>query len=581
MLPQSVEGFPPDELIDYALAEQSLEDFIELGWRYIDPADYIGNWHIGAIAEHLEAVASGQCRHLIIMMPPRHMKSLSVSVAFPAWVWAQKKRSALTGPGVGFLSTSYAQGLSVRDNLKCRRLIDSPWYQRGWGDRFQLTSDQNTKIRFENNRGGYRIASSVEGTATGDGGDIIIIDDAISAKDALSPTVRAAANEWFDGTMSTRLNDPKTGAYIIVMQRLHEGDLVGHVLEQAKQEGGDEWTVLCLPARYEREHPFVYKKDPRKKDGELLWPARMGEKQVRALEVKLGQYGTSGQLQQRPAPKSGGMFERANFEIVAAAPGDLEEVAAWDLAATVPGPGQDPDWTVRVRMGRQRSTGFFYIMDVLRLQGSPAKVETSIKNMAGQDGRKCRIRIPQDPGQAGKAQAAAFVRMLAGYAVKAVQPTGSKEARATPLSAQVEAGNVKLVKGDWNEPFLQEIELFPFGKHDDQVDAAADAFNELAEGSKGGAWLATLDAHLANKAAEAASVGVEQPSEPEPKPEPEGLARYVHYIRNTGIIPLPCGTFDVDWEPAGPLIRKQLVAAGLVDERDGWLHITAAEGAPS
>jgi predicted phage terminase large subunit-like protein len=499
VLHQPIEGFPPDELIDYALAESSLEEFIELGWRYIDPADYIGNWHIGAIAEHLEAVANGQCRRLIIMMPPRHMKSLSVSVAFPPWVWAQKKRSPLTGPGVGFLSLSYAQTLSVRDNLKSRRLIDSPWYQRGWGDRFQLTSDQNTKIRFDNDRGGYRIASSVDGTATGDGGDIIIIDDAVSAKDALSPTIRMAANEWFDGTMSTRLNDPKTGAYIVVMQRLHEADLVGHVLEQMKQDGGEEWTVLCLPARYEPDHPHVYRKDPRKKAGELLWPQRMGEKQVRSLEVSLGQYGTSGQLQQRPAPKSGGMFDRANFEIKRAAPAHLEIVRAWDFAASVPKPGTDPDWTAGVKMGKDRE-GQFWILDVIRFQGSSSQVEKTLKNTASQDKRAVRVRIPQDPGQAGVSQAKSFVRKLAGYSVRYERPTGTKEARATPLSAQVEIGNVFLVEGDWNEPFLQEIELFPFAKHDDQVDAAADAFNELFDADESAGFASMVAQDLAEAA---------------------------------------------------------------------------------
>jgi hypothetical protein len=239
-----------------------------------------------------------------------------VSVSFPAWVWAQRRRSPLTGPGVGFLSTSYAQHLSVRDNVKCRRLIDSPWYQRGWGDRFQLTSDQNTKIRFENDQGGYRIASSVDGTATGDGGHIVTIDDPISAKESQSQTIRAAANDWFDNTMSTRLNDPKTGAYIIIMQRLHEDDLVGHVLERA----GEDWTVLCLPARYEKDHPLVWTKpapggimkgDPRRRDGGLLWPERMGETEVKKLETQLGSYGAAGQLQQRPAPREGGMFKRS------------------------------------------------------------------------------------------------------------------------------------------------------------------------------------------------------------------------------------------------------------------------------
>ena len=232
------------EDVQYNLAEKHLSHFLRIGWPYIDPADYITNWHIDAISEHLEAIANGELRRLILNIPPRHMKSLSTAVAFPAWTWAQKRRSKLTGPQVGFLSMSYAQSLSVRDNVKCRRLVESNWYQRGWGDRFKLTGDQNTKIRFENDRGGYRLASSVDGSGTGEGGDIIVIDDPVSAGDALSPTVREAANEWFDNTMSTRLNDPKTGAYVVVMQRLHQSDLVGHILERHP----DEWTVLCLPA---------------------------------------------------------------------------------------------------------------------------------------------------------------------------------------------------------------------------------------------------------------------------------------------------------------------------------------------
>jgi hypothetical protein len=418
-----VSAIPPLEAIDYALAEKSLEEFIEIGWRYIDPADFVPNWHIGAIADHLEAVANGEIRRLIINIPPRHMKSLSVNVAFPPWVWAQKKRSALTGPGVGFLSTSYAQHLSIRDNVKSRRVIESPWYQRGWGNRFRLTSDQNTKIRFENDHGGYRIASSVDGTATGDGGDIIIIDDAISAGDALSQTVRAAANEWFDNTMSTRLNDPKTGAYIVIMQRLHEGDLVGHILEQerlAKLEGGEpeEWTVLCLPARYEPDHKHVWSGDPRKEAGALLWPERMGEKQVKTLETRSAPTAppasySKGRRRAMAACSSAMVRNRAGR-----AGSDRDRVRAWDLAATVATPGTDPDWTVGVKLGKAQ-TDFSTSLDVIRIRESAAKVESLIKNTASQDSRSVRIRIPQDPGQAGKSQKSSLVRMLAGYAVKA------------------------------------------------------------------------------------------------------------------------------------------------------------------
>lgn len=293
------------------IAERSLADFIRIGWRYIDPADYISNWHIDAIAEHLEAVTSGDIRRLIINIPPRHMKSLSVSVAWPAWVWAQKKRSPLAGPQVGFLSTSYAQSLSVRDGVKCRRLIDSPWYQANWGDRFTLTADQNTKIRFDNDKGGFRIASSVDGTATGEGGDVIIVDDPISARDALSETIRTGTNEWFDNTMSSRLNDPKTGAFVLIMQRLHEDDLVGHVL--SRDPG--QWTHLCLPARYEPDHPHVYDMDVRTKKDELLWPERMPEAEVKRLETTMGSFTAAGQLQQRPAPREGGIVKYEWFRL--------------------------------------------------------------------------------------------------------------------------------------------------------------------------------------------------------------------------------------------------------------------------
>ena len=472
-----------DEL-QLELSERKLRSFIRIGWPHIDPADYAMNWHIDAICDHLEAVAAGDIRRLIINIPPRHMKSLSVNVAFPAWVWAQRKRSALTGPGVGFLSTSYAQHLSVRDNLKCRRLLESPWYQRCWGDRFKLTGDQNTKIRFENDKGGYRIASSVEGTATGDGGDIIIIDDPISAGNALSPTYRMAAHEWFDGTMSTRLNDPKTGAYIIVMQRLHEDDLVGHVLDQAR----DDWTVLCLPARYERDHPLVYDLDPRSDPAkpQLLWPERMGEGELKKIETSLGSYGAAGQMQQRPAPREGGMFKRRWFEVVKAAPANLTCVRAWDLAATVPLPGTDPDWTVGVKMGRC-SEGFIWLLEVKRFRETAAGVERNIKSTATQDGRHVAIRLPEDPGSGGKAWTSSLTRMLVGWVVRKEKPTGSKETRASPFAAQCEAGNVRVLDGEWNKAFFDEIENFPFGKHDDQVDAASDAFNELFDvsGSNG------------------------------------------------------------------------------------------------
>lgn len=155
--------------VEQALAWRSLRDFIRLGWRWVEPSDYVHGWHIDAICEHLEAVSAGQIRRLIINMPPRHMKSLAVAVFWPAWTW-------LHDPGHRWLAASYAQSLSVRDSVKCRRLIQSPFFKTLSGRflaHFRLTGDVNNKVRFENSRGGVRLAASVEGALTGEGGDCL------------------------------------------------------------------------------------------------------------------------------------------------------------------------------------------------------------------------------------------------------------------------------------------------------------------------------------------------------------------------------------------------------------------------
>jgi len=461
------------------LAERSLAHFVRLGWRNFDAATFLSNWHIDAICEHLEAVSRGEIRRLLINIPPRHMKSIAVSVAWPAWTWAQcPKVGTLLGAQVRWLFSSYAQSLSIRDSVRCRRLIDSPWYRSCWGDRFAHTNDQNTKLRFENDRHGYRLATSVDGALTGEGGDILVVDDPHNVREAESEQVRESVLTWWDEAMSTRLNDPKVGAQVVIMQRVHERDLSGHIL--ARNNG---WAHLCLPARYEPDHPQVWSRDPRTRSGELLWPARLGEPEMATLESSLGSYATAGQLQQRPAPRGGGLFKRHWFEIVPAAPAAGMRVRRWDLAATEAGSG-NPDWSVGVRMSRDIA-GFYFVEDVVRLRGSAYEVEQAIAAVAAQDGSAVQIGLPQDPGQAGKSQVQYLIRQLAGYDVRAATETGSKDVRAMPLSAQIEAGNVKLVRASWNDAFLEELAGFPNGAHDDQVDAASGAFGMLAPGMTG------------------------------------------------------------------------------------------------
>jgi len=292
--------------------QNNLLDFLKGGWKYIDPATFMDGWHLQAIAEHLQAVTDGQITRLCINVPPRSSKSSLVSVAWPAWTWAQEKLGPLSGPHVQFLFASYAQSLALRDSVKTRRLIESPWYQENWGDRFKMTGDVNTKVRFENNKGGYRLATSVEGTLTGEGGAIIVCDDPHNAVEMESDLVRKSTLSWWDESLSTRLNDPATGAYVVIMQRLHQEDLTGHVMTKESEN----WTWLMLPMEYESErHCTTYVQgakfwdDPRTEDGELLCDTRFSRGVVEDLKRRLGPYAAAGQLQQSPTPRGGGIIK--------------------------------------------------------------------------------------------------------------------------------------------------------------------------------------------------------------------------------------------------------------------------------
>lgn len=197
---------------DKRRAETSLYEFVKQSWHVVEPGvPFIASWHIEAICEHLEAVSHGEIRNLLINIPPRHSKSTIVSVMWPAWEW-------LADPSQKFLCASYAGVLAVRDNLKCRRLVQSPWYQERWGTIFALSGDQNAKQRFENDKTGYRLATSVGGTATGEGGSRLVLDDPHGAQDAQSDAMRESAIEWFDMVWSTRKNDPKHDAMVTIMQ---------------------------------------------------------------------------------------------------------------------------------------------------------------------------------------------------------------------------------------------------------------------------------------------------------------------------------------------------------------------------
>ena len=473
-----------DEL-DKTAAEASLHAFIVQMWEFMDSSTFKDNWHIRVICEHLEKVANGEIKRLLINIPPRHQKSLSVSVAWPAWMW-------LRDPGRKFLFASYAHELSVRDSVNCRNVIQSPLYQERWGDRFRLQDDQNTKARFDNDHRGRRLATSVGGTLTGEGGDIIVIDDPMSADGARSGTARQHTIDWWREVVATRLNDPDNGAFVIIMQRLHQADLTGYLLDNEP----DTWTHLCLPARYEADHPHAWTGDPRREGGELdhrshdglLWPGQFTEKAQAALEKSMGAYAVAGQQQQRPAPREGGMFQRAWFEFEDGVPDNARRLRYWDLAATAPKGGSDPDWTVGLLMAEHH--GVFWIADVARFRGTALDVEKRMKQTAEMDGRQTPVYIEEEGGASGKIVIDHYQRqVLPGFAVYGNRPAAAKAVRAAPLAAASESGNVRLVRARWNPEFLAEVEgaFGNGGAHDDQIDAAAAAHALLTQG-KGGSF---------------------------------------------------------------------------------------------
>lgn len=296
--------------------EKDLYLFLQYMWRYIDPSPFVPGMPIEAVCKHLQWVKEGKIKRLVINIPPRCAKSSTTSVAFPAWTWAQPKKlwSPSSGPGVQFLHASYAQQLALRDSVKCRRLIESPIYKALWGHRFKLMGDQNTKTRFDNSERGSRLSTSVGSALTGEGGDIIVVDDPNAAQEAFSEATIESTIEWWDSALSTRLNNPKTGAFVVIQQRLSEEDLTGHILEK---DVGD-WCHLMLPMRYESERSYyntIGWCDWREEEGELLWPERFGEREVDLLERQLGPWAAAGQLQQRPEPKGGGIIKREWWQL--------------------------------------------------------------------------------------------------------------------------------------------------------------------------------------------------------------------------------------------------------------------------
>ena len=465
-----------------AACSNSFRLFVENAWPVIEPVTrFVPGWHIEAICEHLQAASRGEIDRLLINVPPRHMKTTTVSVMWPAWWWT-------FAPHLRFLTASYGGNLAERDAVRSRDLLRSRWYQERWPD-VELKSDVNRTNRYENTHTGHRIATSVGGEATGEGGDVIIIDDQHKFEEAMSESARGRVLDWHDGTLGFRFNDPKTGIEVVVMQRLHERDLSGHLLER----GG--YTHLCLPARYEPSHPFVWPDDPRQDEGELLWPAHIPEPELARIEQTMGSFRAAGQLQQRPAAAEGELLKRSWWQFfppeylsrdkVGMLPRFQRIVSSWDTAF------------------EDTTSSDYVVGQVWGICGPDHYLLYSYRRHANLNATKEAMRAahawvkerwPQaahtiliEKSANGAEIIVALKRQLTG--VLPVTVSNDKITRAIAASPPLESGNIYLpgraapdttagyTAPDWVASLIEEAATFPNGRHDDQVDAYSQAIN--------------------------------------------------------------------------------------------------------
>lgn len=490
---------PTPEQIETEKAERHLRDFIRPAWPVIEPGtEYLHNWHIDCISEHLEAVTYGQITRLIVNIPPRNMKSILCSVDWPAWSWIKR-------PELRFLFSSYAQTLATKHNLDRRTVIQSAWYQQRWGDRFRLKGDLNLKTEFANDRQGHMISTSVGGGVIGKGGDILVVDDPLNPKMAVSDAQRVAVNNWFRQSWYSRLDDKKTGAIMVVMQRLHEQDLTGMLLA----DGG--WVHLCLPAEAPVRQVVAFPVSGRqivREPGAILWPEREGPKELAEAKKNLTSAGYSGQYQQDPSPSIGGILKRHwwrywkpkgmklppveikvpkgkngedGYELAFVEAVDLPdafhtELQSWDMSFKET---TDSDFVAGGHVAKLGADAF-----VLRMQNARMDFPKSCAAVkAWADAFPLARPILIEDKANGPAVVSTLQHIVPG--IVAVNPEGGKEARAHASSPYAEAGNIYLphpALDPLTDVLIDQCAKLPKGANDDLADMLTQAIIRLYRG---------------------------------------------------------------------------------------------------
>lgn len=449
--------------------------FIEDAWPVIEPGrPFVPGWHLSAIAEHLSAVAECKIKRLLVNMPPRHGKSSLISVLWSDWL-------LLNNPSIRLLCASYALNLATRDNVKVRRLIKSPWFQERYGHIFQLTHDQDAKMKFETDQLGYRMAVSVGSSATGEGGDILILDDPHNIDEKESPAKREVALDWFDNTWSTRLNNQQTGAMVVVGQRIHEQDVSGHILDT----NDGEWVHLNLPAEYESANhcqtawPGGSWSDPRAKDGELLWEAHFPQSVIEKAKRRHGPLAYIALYGQRPTAATGGTFKVSDERLFTQSldtyflhtPRGMKPVKKEDCTLFLSvdpaiSEEQSADYMV-IDVCAKTETKDLLVLDVIRDRWDHITQQNEVQD-AYNDHEVEFVAV-----ETVAYQHALFQDLVAkGIPCRPFKPHKDKEARASTASIWQGNGKIYFLKdAQWLPEFQKELYKFPKTSHDDQVDA--------------------------------------------------------------------------------------------------------------
>jgi predicted phage terminase large subunit-like protein len=472
-----------------ALLRADFAGFAHRAFCELNPrADFAMNWHFEAIAARLAAVRDGRTRRLIINLPPRHLKSHLASIAFPAWCLGHD-------PSTQILCVSYAQDLADKLARDCRRVMTSEWYQRLFATR--LSAQRQAVPEFETTAQGYRLATSVGGVLTGRGADLIVIDDPLKPEEALSQTQRRAANEWFDHTLYSRLNDKRNGAIVMIMQRLHEDDLVGHVAAQ------EPWEVARFPAIANDDEThlieaYLETRRVARARGEALHPEREPLAVLEQIRRTIGEYNFACQYQQMPSPQGGGMVKVAWFRTYM--PNERPEefdriVQSWDTANKA---SELSDFSVCTSWGIKGKN--LYLLHVLRRRMEYPELKRTVREQA--QAFAARVVLIED-----KASGTQLIQELVAEGVHAVtryHPQADKIMRMHAQTAMIENGFVHLPKeAAWLAEYLHELTAFPKGRHDDQVDATAqllDWFKQVGSGPSSNAGIWHLYRELAEKA---------------------------------------------------------------------------------